>query len=149
MDNPDEVLLNIIRDNWSLSDELDKEKVVFSLTDWRVDKALQGTPNVNVDRIRFVRSGGARTRENYFIYTAEVRAIYWPKKKTAEALKDAKSLLWKMVEEIKRILGDKNNLASDWSWAQIDATVNQNVETEVPPVLIESITVNIRLFWGD
>jgi len=146
MEDPDKTLKDLLETNWSLTGDLAKDKMGFSLVGWRTDKGLYNTPNVNVQRVRLARVGGSGTRENFFEYVANVNVVYWPTSKTAKGMELAKTVIWQMIEEVKKILV-KDNLPAEWNWVQVNTTIKEDITEVIPPVLEEKILAAIRLFW--
>jgi hypothetical protein len=161
MNQPDTDLLNLIKEHWALTDEgLTSEDVKFTEVGWRSGspeesealKALFGVPNIWIERISIRR---LTDTEEYFNYTANVHVVYWCTTKDASDVQKDKQNHWKMIEHVKKLVqatatsGYKTNpnWPSNWNHAKIDSTMQRNVVPPIPPILIETITVSIRLFW--
>lgn len=143
MDNPDQVLLNLLQSNWVLTDVgLKKADIRFTQIGWRsgdanVSEALKGLYGIN--NIWVERSGLRRLDEieNFFLYQAIVRVVYWCKTKSAVDVQADKANHWKMIEHVKKLVQTEAYWSADWKKAQIGGTNAQNVEPPIPPYLLK------------
>jgi len=154
LNNPDKDLLNLLKDNWALTDKgLKKTDVRFTQVGYRGGgtdveelKGLFGVPNIWVER---TPTGLVRQAENeeYFSYQAFVHVIYWCKTKDPSNVQADKDKHWKMIEHVKKWVHDGTKRPSNWNYSKVDGSGNRNVEPPIPPILHEVMTINIRLFW--
>lgn len=147
MENPEKTLLDVLQTKWVGSGAIAKTKVIFSLTDWRVVGKLKEKPNIYVKRGR----GNYMRREqdvgDLFLFDLRVGVVYWPKGKTVAGFAADKGTHWSMVEEVKKIVQDKNNLPSGWVSMVVRTVASLNPEVVTPPPLIDEVVVETKLSW--
>lgn len=153
MDHPDEALLDMIKNNWSLTDTgLKAKDIRFTQINWRAGgtdvvealKALFGVYNISIER-RFLRR--LADVDEFFNYQAIVHVVYWSETKDPDDVKTDKDNLWKIIEEIKKQCHTSGNWSADWNHVKVDTSMVRNIVPPIPPMLHEEITVSIRLFW--
>lgn len=152
MENPEETLIELLETNWDTvlaggNDNIDAADIVFSQSDYRIDRELKGRPNVFAQFI----PGNALKREQdtdtlHYSYLG-VGMVYWCKGKTVAEIKAERAIWWAMIENAYKLLNSSSYKPSGWVH-MITKNLAIYISDVVPPVLEAAWLVEAKFDWS-
>lgn len=142
MNDPEMELLQLLKEKWSLTGELDAGKMDFIRARRPVEQVLK--PTVYTDH----REGSQNPIGSSLVvlegdYLALVGIQNKARGSSVTEIEVAKDDQWSMWEEVERILGEEA-LPSGWKWAYVPKFANRDDYGSAPPIVAEELTVLIK-----
>jgi len=145
MDLPHEALKDLLLSKWALTDELDKDEIVWQFSAVRAEGPLRGVKAVFSKLREDSRPITTSPHEQECHYRATVGVVHWAASSADEDVLTAERNVWSIGEEMRRILKDETaSFPADWIAAYVEADIDLSNKQVSPAIISSNFVVVIQ-----